>query len=394
MLTALAIVTANASGRVIPGVACYLRAPSLPGGFLYDVTNNDGYAVFNNVPVPFSGVLKLSGPVQAYGDGGNGEAVAVSGQSVTLRVGPTHANPQDILLPACVPFKKPFQAAPRFWKGNMCGVRVPGLPSIDGGSADASLVLSWFYDRYNDADRSLIRQAWKARGYTHWLLSWADSRVFGRSPQQFSDTCRELIADGFFPCPWLASKAYDPPDVQQVLANIAPIVPLLQGVLPLACIGGELNLWLNPTQVQELIDALCPLFTPAGTRMYVHFSEGYAAYQQDGQPFSAFWNLNVGKLTGVLHQKVLSQSPDAYYYDSGGLVDILERFAGNVGVVPDSGFGHPFDLVAMEITAQLQFNGDCTEAEGDALGSWALNCPPQNGPAGLVGVQGSGNGIL
>lgn len=289
---------------------------------------------------------------------------------------------------------QPFRPAPRFWKGNMCGVRVPGLPPVDGGAADSSLVLSWFYDRYNDADRARIRQAWKARGLTHWLLSWADSRVFGRSPQQFAETCHELIDDGFYPCPWLSSKAYDPPDVPQVLRNIEPIMALVVGVLPLACIGGELNLWLNPTQVQELIDALCPAFTPAGTRMYVHFSEGYAAYQHDGGVFADFWNPNVGKLTGVLHQKVLAQSRNQYYYDSGGLVDILIRFAGNAGVVPDSGFGHPFDLVAMEIDAQDQFNGNDSEADGNALGTWAINCPPQSGPAGLVGVMGSGNGLL
>lgn len=105
MLTAIAIVTADATGRVIAGVACYLRAPQLPGGFLYDVTNNDGYAVFNNVPVPFDGVLKLSGAVQAYGDKGNGAQVQVGAEeNVTLRVGPTPSSPQDIQLPACVPF--------------------------------------------------------------------------------------------------------------------------------------------------------------------------------------------------------------------------------------------------------------------------------------------------
>ena len=37
----------------------------------------------------------------------------------------------------------------RAWKGNICGVHVPGLPAVPGGAADASLVLSWFYDRYS-----------------------------------------------------------------------------------------------------------------------------------------------------------------------------------------------------------------------------------------------------
>ncbi len=104
MLTAVAIVIADATGRAIPGVVAYLRAPSLPGGFLFDITNGDGYAVFNNVPVPFAGNLKLAGSAAPYGPNGNGEDVNVGGQNVTLRVGPTPASPQDVQLPAAVPF--------------------------------------------------------------------------------------------------------------------------------------------------------------------------------------------------------------------------------------------------------------------------------------------------
>ena len=69
----------------------------------------------------------------------------------------------------------PFKPAPRFWKGNMCGVHVVGLPPVDGGASDSSLVLSWFYDRYQPASRTRIRAAWKAKGYTHVLLSWPDA---------------------------------------------------------------------------------------------------------------------------------------------------------------------------------------------------------------------------
>jgi hypothetical protein len=290
------------------------------------------------------------------------------------------------------PFKQPFTPAPRAWKGNMCGVRVPGAPAVAGGAADPSLILSWFYDRYDAKWRGKIRDTWRARGITHVLTSWADARVFGHSASQFAAFQAELISEGFFPCPWLTSKAYDPPDVDQLLAIIQPLVPLLTNVLPMACLGGELNLWLSPDQLADFRDRCCPIWTPGGTRMYVHFSEGYSAWQPDGHPFAYFWNASIGKLTGVLHQKILAQDPQAYYYASGGLVDILIRFAGNAGCSPESGFGHPFDLVAMEITAQDQFNGTCTEAQGDALGDWAMACPAQGGPAGMVGVMGSGNG--
>ncbi len=391
--TAVAVVTVDANGKAVAGTACYLNAPSLVGGFLFAITNNDGYALWPSVPVPFSGTLQLTGAAKAYGPNGNGEPVTVNGVNVTIRVGPSPANPQDVILPACVPFKKPFQIAPRFWKGNMCGVRVPGAPPVPGGADDPSLILSWFYDRYDALWRETIRQAWQARGLTHVLLSWPDSAASGATPESFQATCDELTDAGFFPCVFLSSKVYDPTDAPGILANIARVLPLLVGRVSLFCVGWELSLWLTPQTVQQLIDALAPQITPSGARLYVHFQEGYSSFQVTPGTFADFWNLQVGKLTGVLHQKVLTQTPDQYRYDSGGLNDVLLRFNGGFNCSPDSGFGHPFDIVALEITAQDQFFGTVTEAQGNALGTWAIETPAQMGPLGPVSVQGSGNGL-
>ena len=288
-----------------------------------------------------------------------------------------------------------FRAAPRFWKANFCGVRVPGLPPVAGGAADPSLVLSWFYDRYDGTCRSAIRSAWTMRGQTHVVLSWPDSRAVGQSPAQFGATCQELIGAGFFPCVFLCSKDFDPHnDVPGILANIAPVLPFILKRVPLVCIGWELGIdgWLSATDIQDLTDALAPQFTAYGCRVYVHFQSGYSHFAQHGGYFADYWNLNVGKLTGVLRQRILSQTMNEYRNDSGGIVDVLVRFAGNFGVVPDSGFGHPFDDVELEITAQLQFYNVCTEADGNDWGQWAIETPAQTGPAGSVSVMGSGNG--
>jgi hypothetical protein len=288
---------------------------------------------------------------------------------------------------------QPFKPAPRFWSGQMCGIRLPGAPPVSGGAPDASLILSWMLDHYPPDWQAKIRAQWKALGYTHVLLSWPDSRAAGATVASFATTCQELIADGFFPCVFLSSKDFDPPDVPAILASVLPLLDVLVGIVPMFSIGWELSLWLSPTQVQLLIDAIAPrCLKQPGTLVYVHFQEGYASYQQPGEFFKDFWNPNVGKLTGVLHQKILSQTPAEYRSDSGGLSDVLERFAGGFGVAPDSGFGHPFDLVALEITAAQQFAGTCSEAQGDVLGRWAINTPAVNGPLGPVSVQGSGNG--
>lgn len=293
-----------------------------------------------------------------------------------------------------IPPAAPFKPAPRFWRGNMCGVRVQGLPSVSGGAADPTLVLSWFYDRYTPENRAKIREAWAARDYTHVLLSWPDSRAFGQTPLQFLGTCQELIAEGFYPCVMLTSKDHDPANVPVLVDALTPILGLLVGIVPMFCIGWELSLWLSPTQVQQLIDGMAPqCLKQRGTLVYVHFQQGYMSFQQPGQFVADFWKLQVGKLTGVLRQKILVQTPEEYRTASGGIVDVLQRMAGNFGMPADSGFGHPFDDVELEISAQDQFNRTMTEAQGDALGRWAIETPAQSGPAGRVWVMGSGNGL-
>ena len=101
-----------------------------------------------------------------------------------------------------------------------------------------------------------------------------------------------------------------------------------------------------------------------------------------------FWKLNVGKLTGILRQR--DPAEDGGHMDEyqARVKDCLDRFAGGYGFPTDSGFGHPFDDIELEITAQDQFNGNVDEATGDAWGRAALATPA----SGAVRVMGSGNG--
>jgi hypothetical protein len=279
---------------------------------------------------------------------------------------------------------------PRDYRGNMCGVRVSGVQPVAGG-ADPSLVLSWFIDRYPPEDVPKIYRAWKRARCVDVLVSWPDSRVAGFSIPQFVQTCRELADAGFRPLVMFASKYYDPADVAGILANALPCLKALirAGVIARACVGWELSLWLSPEQVQQLIDAFAAVCGPAKLQLWVHFQQGYFAFEQDkpGATTADFWNQQVGKLTGVLHQRDLSWDEAMY---QARIVDCLERFAGGFGFVTDSGFGHPFDFVALEITAQTQFDGQTTEADGNRWGQLALDVPPVNG----VRVMGSGNGQI
>jgi len=289
---------------------------------------------------------------------------------------------------------RPPLLVPRFYRGNMCGVHVPQLPPIEGGPPDPTLVVSWIVFRYSASDRQRIYQVWRAKGFRDVLVSWPDARAAGLSIDAFVAHGAELLDSGFLPAVMLCSKDFDRPDVGAILDSAIPVLRALidQNVIARASIGWELSLWLSPTQVQQLIDAICAVTVPAGIRTYVHFQQGYSSFQQPGGTFADFWNANVGKLTGVFHQKIHEQTKEQYRGDSGGLEDVLVRFAGGFHVSPDSGFGHPFDLIALEITAHQQFNGEFSEAQGDALALWALDTPGVDGPLGRVVVMGSGNG--
>lgn len=281
--------------------------------------------------------------------------------------------------------------APRTFSGNLCGVRVPGLPFVNGGSADTSLVLSWFYPRYsNPADRAKIRQAWADRGYWDVTTSWQDDADIGLSYEQIVEYRQELCVEGFRPAEMLLSKVYSPRDDAAGCLQI--LQPMLDQFLAADCIsrysvGWELNLFNTYASLQALTDAIAPQVLAKNRMLYVHFSPGYADWRPDhpGSTFAEYWNAQVGKLCGLWHQAVSDWSPDEY---RGRLADILERFNGAGGTSPDSGFGHPFDLIELEITAIDQFYGTCTEAQGDAKGTFAIDSPP----IGNCRVMGSGNG--
>ncbi len=377
----------DSAGQPVPGAIITL--------FTYDAAGHPcplepairAWGNFYNAPTPYA-PAGFHAPFTVYG-----QATAPGYGTSYIPLTPWSGGDLELAVTLQL-FRRPFIPAPRGWAGQMCGQRIPGLPPVPGGAADASLFLSWFYCRYPQIVRDgRLRPAMKARGYLDTLLSWPDHQAVGGTPASFLAICRELLADGFRPAVMLSAKPTSSADIRTVpetIANILLVLPSLVGVVPRFCIGWELSLWLTPTDVQTLIDALAPVWLKQpGTLGYVHMQERYMSFPQPGHNNADFWNLQVGKLTGVLAQKMISQT-DGEFLD--WIHDCLTRMAGNFGMPRDSGFGHPFDFVMLEISAQPQFNGTCSEAEGDRLGRLAINAPAETGPAGDVLVQGSGNG--
>jgi hypothetical protein len=368
----------KATGQPITAPIVILISPGLSG----EVRNGNPANFYNGPPLaaPWIGdVTVLAAGYAPWSTGANPQ-VTFKDSTVNLQV-PLES------------FKRPFTPAPRVWVANMCGIRIAGLPVVAGGGWDPTLFLSWFYHLYDAPTRAVIRAAMRAKGYTHWLLSWPDAQDAGVTPQGFLALCRELISAGFFPCPMLSAKPTSSArimTIEQTLANILLVLPLLIGTIPLASIGWELSLWMSPSDLQFLIDQIAPMLTSSGCRLYVHLQEGYPSFQQAGGTVADFWWPQQGKLTGILLQRKLTQDKPAF---RDWINDCLLRFCGGFNMPDDSGFGHPFDPVMLEITASNQFNDGMSEAEGDTWGTWAMDSPARTGPHGAaVGIMGSGNG--
>lgn len=285
-----------------------------------------------------------------------------------------------------------FKPASRNYTGNMCGIRVAGLPPIPGGASNPELFLSWFVDRYSMFWEMSAIDAYIGKGNKDILLSWPDSRSIGVTAEGFRNLIQSLQRRGLTVTVMLLSKYYDPwYDVEGNKQKIREILPYLVKTAPKICLGWELSLWLSPWNVQDLVDWLSPQVVSWGGLFYVHFQQGYSHYAYPGEEpgFAIYWNRNVGKLTGIYHQRDLSWGEEEY---PARIKDCLDRFAGATGCSPDSGFNHPFDFIALEITAQPQYDGSMSEAEGNRWGRIALNTPPSYGPLGIVPVMGSGNG--
>lgn len=203
--TALAIVAVTASGTPVSGCICYLQSPSLPGGFLFAVTNLDGYALWPAVPMPFAGELQIAGAAQYYQ-----QNVTVSGSNVTLRCGPSPANPQDVKLPAVVPFKQGSALPAPPSRDQLCGINT-SLQGLTYETTQYGPIPAWWYAILNPADQAIAIEAHKAAGNTHisigiseaykepgtlWPAALCEGYDFAYDLEAFRNVLRPVICAG------------------------------------------------------------------------------------------------------------------------------------------------------------------------------------------------------
>jgi hypothetical protein len=291
--------------------------------------------------------------------------------------------PDGLIVHTALPSNQVIPPGPdrHWWRGNAWAVTIPGLPLVHQGSrVHPERVMTWFLDRWDAAWQQRILDEHGRRGYTHFALSWPDSRDGnGQSIAQFVATARKVKAAGFFVEVFLGSKDYDPHN--RDAAVWAPrIDPVMDALIAAHAVDGfvvawEADLWnVAGDPFQSIVDHVAAKAVPAGVDVWLHFSSERMSLQKDGTTTVDYWKLQAGKVTGLLYQARTEWGAGML---QARMNDVEVRLA----------LAGEFRLVAWELYAALQFSHDHPdENEGDLKG-WEALCTP-----GPIPVSGFGNG--
>jgi hypothetical protein len=278
----------------------------------------------------------------------------------------------------------------QFWRGNAWSVTIPGLPWVPGASSvHPERALSWFLDRWTPEWQTKILTGHAERGYTHFSLSWPDSRAYGQSLDQFIATCRLVQSWGFYVHVFLGSKDFDPWNETWVGWWGQTLAPVLQALLDAGCVdiitpGWEWNIWNVPGDVTfDIYHNLAAMATPRGVDVWTHFAIEYTSWFADGGNRFDWWRSMRGILTGILYQG------NPYVNSDGSLVwSMGERQARAADTQNQDTFADgTFKFVYWEADGAQQFDNDHpTEAEA-AMHGYLMLCSPGGCP-----ISGFGNG--
>lgn len=310
-----------------------------------------------------------------------------------------------------MPFTPPKDRDLYFYRGNFCGLHL-GLPEPPGGSRD--VVMAALLDNYARVDQDKFLLQYAQDGYTHLQRSIGHSTYYGHSTYDHIELSKRaqgdygLFADEWFLCDeWGLFRA----TLAQWKEKLGRVVDELleANVVDHACVGWQLDKYNAPgNQLIEIIKYFAELI-PQDVPLYTHWMNEALAWwltnidPRTGQNLGEVWTDQYGSirvmdrftwwaamqpyLTGGHHQgdvKTARTNPQLY---QDKMRDTLDYFhgataKGNMGQSRRGGVQQNFKLTVFECTAQDQFDGRCSEDEGDLVG-YILMC---------VGADGYGNG--
>lgn len=318
--------------------------------------------------------------------------------------------PPPVTYDHVLPFTPPPPRTLDFYRGNFCGLQIPGAPLVPGGSSD--VMMACLLDNYPREwqDRFLLQYA--QDGYSHLQRSIGHSIFYGHPIEEHIELSQRAQGDyGLFCDEWfLGAEAFNAfrQDVTYWKPIMDPILDQLlgAGVVDHACVGWQLDQFNAPGNTliaiikyfAERLPPTCPLFT--------HWvNEALAWWKTGGEVWTdqygsvnvvdrfTWWFVMQPYLTGGHHQgdTTMARTNPQLYQDK--MKDTLDPFSGhlgkgNMGRSHRGGMPKDFALTVFECTAQDQFDGRCSELEGDTVG-YILTCTTSFNGKGMAGF---GNG--
>lgn len=188
------------------------------------------------------------------------------------------SEPYASTLPAGIP------AGPdrRFHRGNVIGVRVPGLTEgDDDGVGGHTFDYTWYWVRYSDAQMRLACD-YHARvcGYTHVSLSIPQTENYGKSIDDLARTMRYAHANGMFVSLNVASDGLPFSDFEPKLEALLSLGALLPG-RDILCAAWQIDKWYGPLAGIELIDASGDFAHQHDLLNVVHWGGGYPGWAEN-----------------------------------------------------------------------------------------------------------------
>lgn len=313
-----------------------------------------------------------------------------------------------------MPVPPPTQPDLYFYRGNFCGIRVPGAPYVNGGPqpGNTDLMMACLLDNYPQEwqEQFLAIYAYKC-GYTHLQRSIGHALYYGSSMQSFIALSTLAQQHGLFCDQWLISNEIPGFANDQDANYWAPILgPYIDQLVGAGVMDSCVPSWQmdqvnqgapgNPTisiiaYVAGKLRGGIPVYTHWINDAMAWWKTGGEVWTDEYQSVNVFdrfswWQAMAPYLTGGHYQgdvTLARTDPETY---QGKIRDTLNNFVnGRMGQSRRLGFSENFRMTNFECTAQDQFNGDCDENEGDKIG-YILTCTKADGY--VAGLSGYGNG--
>lgn len=180
---------------------------------------------------------------------------------------------------SALPFTPPQTPTLDFHRGNVCGHRVDGAPTVPGGCSDGSLIFTWFLYEYPEDWQDQILDSYQAAGYTHidfHRAAWMGrlDGVPGCSKDVALDQVRKCVARGLYVIVNLAidNGAPDP-------AELTPWIDDLIGAgMQIGCLAWQADQRMSPFDWCNYIAWAAPYLHDRGAKVSAQYMNSACAW--------------------------------------------------------------------------------------------------------------------